>query len=171
MIRLIGSILILGSSITLGAYTSSLISNKISDLQNQISFYIKLKDKLTSYPIELTDAIEECIESFDFEFKIIFEKIISNVKNKDCSSYREAIDSAFCEFKSYYINKNDIDALKRMMSSIDSSGKQGYVNAIDELISYIKSELTKLSENEQKNKKLYFNLWMYAGIIIVVLLL
>ncbi len=171
MIKLIGAILIIASSIILGVYSSSLFGKKTSDMQNQISFYIKLKDKMTSYPIELSNAIEECFEDFDFDFKMLFEKLIFNMRTKDYQSYSEATNHAFNEYKSIYLNKNDIDAVKRLMKSMDSSGNQGFINALDEHISYIKKELDKWVENEQKNKKLYFNLWMYAGIIVVVVLI
>ena len=155
----------------IGIYSSSLFTKKTLDMQNQISFYIKLKDKMTSYPIELPYAIEECIKDFSFDIKIIYEKIIINLKTKDYLSYTDATNHAFSEYKSNLFNKNDIDAVKRLMKCMDSSGTQGFINALDEHISYTKKELNKWEENEQKNKKLYFNLWMYAGIIIVVLLL
>lgn len=171
MIKLIGAILIIGSSIALGIYSSSLFEKKTSDMQNQISFYIKLKDKMKLYPIELSLAIEDCIKNFDFDFKYIFEKIIINIKSKKYISYAEATNDALSEYKSIYIDNDDIDAIKRLMYSMDCSGNEGFANALDEHILYIKKKLDKWLENEQKNKKLYFNLWIYTGIIIVVLLL
>lgn len=140
-------------------------------MQNQISFYTKLKDKITSYPIELPYAIEECIENFDFGIKVVYEKIIFSLKSKKYTSYAEATDYAFDECKSYCFKKCDIDAVKRLMKCIDSSGNIGFINALDDHIIYIKNELKKYEDNEQKNKKLYFNLWLYAGIIVVVLLI
>ena len=94
----------------------------------------------------------------------VFNKYIENLENKEDLHISWEIAK---QMNTYPLNDEILSLLDSYFYNLKCTGVEEFVVLTDNLIKCLDS----LSDTDSKNKKLFFNLWIFSGALTVILLL
>ncbi len=171
IIKIIGGILVVGSSGLYGLYLSGKEDYKISDLNQMKKALLILKSEISYAHSTLPEAflnIAERISPPVSEFFFLIAQELFKKQEKKASQLWEEI---FTEgLSKTYFDKEDLEAFNGFGKTVGFLDREMQINSIDSTLGYIEQKIALLYEQKQKNSRLYRSLGILGGILVVVVL-
>lgn len=168
MLRIIGAACILGASVLLGIAHSGIFKIRADSLEARAEFFARLREKISYDRSDLAAAMSECASADCGGLGADITKVCSNVKNRGEGFYKAWTATAE---KRYLFTEDDIRVIDEFMRAADNGSAESVISAADCAVQKIGDDLKKLREYGEKNKKVFFSLWLYSGIFLVIMLM
>ncbi|MDR1703788.1 MAG: stage III sporulation protein AB [Clostridiales bacterium] len=171
MVKILGCVLVLASSVLLGIYYSfrdgyrmanlSEIRKALIILKSEITFSATLPEALLS----ISDRLEAGVSGF---FLLAGTRLTEKPSEESAVIWRECLKEGLAH--SYLVNE-DIECLERLGETLGGLGKTAQEDGVDMAIMYIDSKVDELRGSEAKNKKLYRSVGAAGGLLITILMI
>lgn len=168
MMRIIGAVCITAAAVMLGIAHSGISKERIKNLENTADFFARLREKISYERSDLATAMSECAVGDDGSFAAEITGVCGTVKTEGRGFY----DAWNTSVKSGYPSGDeDIRTIDEFMKAADNGSAEAVMSAADSAIQKINQRLAELREYSEKNKKVFFSLWLYSGIFLVIMLM
>ncbi len=172
MIKIIGTILILFSSAMFGQFLSSKDKYALDDLYSFKKGLILLKSEISYLRTNLSEAFFKASENLGIGVKEIFQGFSQELEKSETLDTQSAWEESFNKFKDkLYINKDIQRQILALGSILEHQDIEAIINHINFLITQIDSEIEIGRERNETTKKLYKQLSVLFGCLIVVVLI
>ncbi len=172
MLKLLGSILILGTASVFGQFLSSKESYALDDLYSFKKGFILLKSELSYLKTNLSDAFKNISGSLNYSVAEIFVNFSNDIKKGEVLDVKEIWDKSFNESKDkLYINQTMQKQIKDFGKVLEYQDLEAIINNIDFLISQIEDEIEISLIKNESTKKLYRQLSVLFGCVVVIVLI
>lgn len=169
MLKILGAALIIISTVLIGTAHNKLKEQKINELEKRILFFSKLREKVGYDNCDLATAMKEAAEMSEKEFS---DEIISVCDSMKESKYKSFFDAWKSSVKPGFIaTEQDNEIIADFMKTADNGSGAAVISAADNAICKIKERAASEKSKAEKNKKVYFALWIYAGIFLIIVLI
>ncbi|MDR3238487.1 MAG: stage III sporulation protein AB [Clostridiales bacterium] len=170
MLKIIGAILVCGSSALLGLYWASRETFRADDLNEWKKALLILKSEIAFSSAPLPEAMEHIAERTVKPVSPIFHTFAESLTMKTKESvgrlWREAI--ARWE-KQSFLAPEDWECLRAFGANLGYLDKAMQLNTIEMTLSYIDAKITFLSQHSETNQKMYRSLGVLGGLLIAVI--
>ena len=170
IIKLIGSLLVIGSSSLLGLYFAGRDDFRISDLTEWKKALLILRSEIAYSSKPLAEAAEHIGKSrgpAGESFAAFADHLARRQAGEVSAIWQSSIEQT--EKKSY-LSREDNEFIKNFGGTLGSVDKAMQLNAIDLTIEYINNSIDNLRVSSSKNKKMYASLGILSGLLIVAVL-
>jgi len=157
MIKTIGLLLVLGSSIGIGAYFSHREKTSLIHLGRFISFINYIKKQIEYFNTPICDIYQNYDPQDD-----TFSDFITEVS---VAGWSYALEKT----KELALPKNTIDLLKEFGTTLGKSGKEDQLSLCDYYSAALSKEYEELSKKVPERKKVSLALGVYTGLMLVLL--
>ncbi len=172
MIKIIGSVLILFSSIMFGQFLSSKDKYALDDLFSFKKGLLLLKSELTYLRTNLGDAFLKVSQNLGVGVSEIFKEFSLQLETRETLDTQSAWENSFNKYKDkLYINKNIQNQILDLGNVLEHQDIEAIINHLNFLITQIESEIDLGRERNETTKKLYKQLSILFGCLIVVVLI
>lgn len=164
-IKVLGCILIVFSSASIGLNHIGKLKNRVSALCEIIEFINIIKIKIG---YELCD-IPNMFESLSDKY-LIAQNCSKHLKNE--TSLKSAWYNSVDEYKEkYYLKSQDIDLLKDFCVCLGQTDIEGQISNFNMYSKLIEQNLEEAKEDINDKSKVIFSTSMFAGLLISILLI
>ena len=164
ILKLVGAILILLSF----AYMGYLQFKKICDREREIKalkvYFISIAEDAKISMKKISSLFKDNLDGKGLCTEAVFKKYIESLENKEDLHISWEIAK---KMNTYPINNEILSLLDSYFYNLKCTGVEEFVVLTDNLI----KSFDLLSDTDSKNKKLFFNLWIFSGALTVILLL
>lgn len=172
MFKLIGSILIILSSSSLGYVIGMKYSMRVREIKLLKISLQMLETEIAYSNTPLPDALKIIYKKSKPPINIIFNKTSINLSKKKYGSVGEAFCKSLDDTRGMYsLTDEDIDILKSFGQSLGNSDVDGQVKSFNLIIKELDGQEIKAEEMRKKNENMYKNLGFLAGVAITILLI
>ncbi len=172
MIKIIGSILILFSSVMVGQFMSSKDKYALDDLYSFKKGLMLLKSEIAYLRTCLGSAFFKVSVTLSSEVGLIFKDFSEALENSEVVDTKILWETSFNKYKDkLYINKNIQKQILDFGNVLEHQDLEVILSQINFLISQIESEIEQGKERNESTKKLYKQLSVLFGTVIVIVLL
>lgn len=168
MMRIIGAVCIIAAAVMLGIAHSGISKEKIKNLENTADFFARLREKISYERCDLATAMSECAVGDSGSFAAEITGVCDTVKINGKGFYDAWIATVR---RGNSLGNEDIRTIDEFMKAADNGSAEAVMSAADSTIEKINQKLTELREYSEKNKKVFFSLWLYSGIFLVIILM
>jgi len=172
MIRVLGIVLIMGSSTLAGLYYANMQMFRIKDLKEIKKALIILLSEIEYTLTPLPQAMENISTRIETPVNKIFIDSATTLNEKTGQGISEVWAEVLNNNKSdYYFTEEDLDYLKSFGKTLGYLDKNLQLNSIQVTIKYIEDKIEELNVTSLQNKKLYQTLGILGGLLICVVLI
>ncbi len=172
MFKLIGSVLIILSSSSLGYMIGMRYSMRVREIKLLKISLQMLETEIAYSNTPLPEALKIVCKKSKHPINIIFNKAAANLGKKDCVSVGDAFCKSLDDAKGMYsLIDEDIDILRSFGHSLGSSDVDGQIKSFSLIIKELDAQEIKAEEMRKKNENMYKNLGFLAGVAITILLI
>ncbi len=172
MIKIIGTILILFSSTMFGQFLSSKDKYALDDLYSFKKGLLLLKSEISYLRTNLSEAFFKVSQNLGIGVREIFQDFSSELENSETLDTQEAWEKSFNKYKDkLYIDKNIQKQILDLGNVLEHQDLEAIINHLNFLITQIDSEIELGRERNETTKKLYKQLSILFGCLIVVVLI
>lgn len=171
ILKIIGSIFILTSSITVGLYYGNIVVYKIRDLLEFKKALAILKAEIEFSHSPLFEACKNISDKTKHPVSNIFLNFAELIYSEDKPSDDLGYLWEYClmeQVKETYFDSSDIEQFISFGKTLGYLDKGMQINSILITTDYINSKVKILNETSSKNKKLYRSLGLICGVLAVV---
>lgn len=172
LLKFILILIVLGISTFIGYFLANKFTSRVSEINDLLLaldiFETKIKytyDSLTTSFLFIADNLKTKIYRIFF---IAAEEINQNKNLSAGDIFRKVVDE---ERIFLNLNNDDIEILKQLGVSLGQTDIEGQIKNIKLVSSSLKRKLEEAKEEKSKNFKLYRNMGMLSGLIIIIILL
>jgi stage III sporulation protein AB len=171
LVKIMGCVLVIASSVLLGIYYSFRDGYRISDLLEIKKAFILLKSEI-SYSAALPEALWSISERLEGAASGFFKRAGGGLSEKSAGESAEIWRDALKESLSHsHLTADDLQCLERLGETLGGLGKTAQTDGIDMAITYVDGKINELRESEAKNKKLYRSVGIAGGLLITIFML
>lgn len=168
LIKIIGSLFIFMSSSLFGVYNVLRIKFHVSNLKKIVNALEILQSELKFItPLEQATKNISDLES-DFFIKEFFLNIYLCLKKKSDCAQNIWLEQINLLSQKIYIDREDILTIKTFAQVISSADNNLQISYLKKIILSIENKIIFLEKNYQTQKKLYFNLGILFGLLIII---
>ncbi len=172
MIKIIGTVLILFSSAMFGQFLSSKDKYALDDLYSFKKGLLLLKSELSYLRTNLSDAFLKVSQNLGVGVCEIFQEFSLELEKRETIDTQSAWENSFNKYKDkLYINKNIQKQILELGSVLEHQDIEAIINHLNFLITQVDSEIELGRERNETTKKLYKQLSILFGCLIVVVLI
>ncbi len=172
MIKILGAILILISSGMFGQFLSSKDKYALDDLYNFKKGLILLKSEISYLRTNLSEAFLKVSENLGIGVREIFQGFSYQLENSETLDTQSAWEDSFNKNKDkLFLNKDIQKHIISFGSVLEHQDIEAIINHINFLITQIESEIEIGKARNETTKKLYKQLSVLFGCLIVVVLI
>ncbi|MDO5293098.1 MAG: stage III sporulation protein AB [bacterium] len=172
MIKMIGVLLVIGSSTAIGLYFSTMTKGRVKDLKVLKKYIILLRGDIEYSSTPLPEAIEMLSRRSNDRFKEFFEKVASELRKLDGIPFTEIWDKGIREnMNEIFLTEPDKDLLRKLGDTLGFMDKDMQVKSIDLYLEQLELELAEAIKTEKEKTRLYNLLGVLCGIFITVVLI
>lgn len=172
LLKLIGSMLVIGASSFIGYVLSRECSRRPVQLRSLQGMLQMLENEISFLSNLLTDALERIYKSSNNEVSCIFKAALDNLSHDDGFNASEAWEKAVREnIKQTALNKEDEQILVSFGKMLGSSDLDGQLKNIKLTVNQLKLQEQKAEEYKRKNEAMYKTLGVLGGIAVVIILI
>lgn len=162
--KLIGAVTVLISF----SYMGYLQFKKICDREREIKelkiYFISIAEDAKISMKKISTLFKDNLIGKHLYTEAVFNKYIENLENKEDLHISWEIAK---QMNTYPLNDEILSLLDSYFYNLKCTGVEEFVVLTDNLIKCLDS----LTDTDSKNKKLFFNLWIFSGALTVILLL
>lgn len=172
MIRLLGSVLIMGATLWCGAYFAMKEKYRLQELEELQRALLYLQGQIGYLSAPLAEALESISWKTGGQLGGIFQKTAEQLAARQGETAEEIWQRIWREEVVHtFLTGEDLDALLVFGRSLGYLDKTQQENSIQLLLRYIEDALTKGRKRLEKNGRLYYGMGCLSGLLIVVTLL
>ncbi len=172
MIKIIGGALILVSSGLLGQFLSSKDKYALEDLYSFKKGLLLLKSEISYLRTCLSEAFSKVSESLGIGVSDIFNDFSYALENSEVLDTKTIWKESFNKHKDkLYIDKQIQKQILDFGNVLEHQDMEAIINHLNFLITQIESEIEIGKEKNETTKKLYKQLSLLFGCVIVIVLL
>jgi stage III sporulation protein AB len=171
MFKLIGSVLIITASTTVGFMLAEGLRKRSLQLKEFQRSILQLENEIMYTFTALPEACQRVSEKSKEPISHIFEKIAFKLLNNECDS----VYLAFCqvienERKTLFLNKDDINIILDLAKALGDSDIEGHKKVFQLAGSYLRNSINDAEISLLKSTKMYKYLGFSFGAAVVILL-
>jgi stage III sporulation protein AB len=171
IMKIIGCILVIGSSSAVGFYFSGELKSRIEDLKELRKLIGLLRGDIRYANTPLPEAIYAITRRHSSRFDLFFQyvsKQLSELSGETFSAiWRKAVE---LELLNSALTKKDKSNLIQLGENLGYLDKEMQLNTIDLYLSQIEDEITELSKTAKERGYLYNTLGIMAGVFITIVM-
>lgn len=172
MIKMIGSIFTICSSIAIGTYFSQSLTWRIEALKEIKYCILLLKGDIRYACTPLPEAFASIGGRKQNAFGNFFLKLSQQLNRLDGTTFVELWKAAVeTELSETALKKSDKESLEKLGESLGYLDKEMQLNQIDFYLTQLEEEMKQLEGEKKDKKKLYQTLGIMGGIFLTILLL
>ncbi len=172
MIKILGGILVLFSSYIFGEYLSSKEKYALDDLYSFKKGFILLKSEITYLRTSFSDAFLKVSKHLGLGTKDVFEEFSYMLENSEILDTKTLWEESLDNHKNkLYISKDIVKHIKDLGSVLELQDLNAIISHINFLVEQIESEIEVSKDKNEKTKKLYKQLSVLGGCLVVVVLI
>ncbi len=172
MIKILGGILVLFSSYIFGEYLASKEKYALDDLYNFKKGLLLLKSEISYLRTSFSDAFLKVSRHLGLGTREVFEEFSYRLENSEVLDTKILWEESLENHKDkLYINKSIIKHIKDLGSVLELQDLNAIISHINFLLEQIESEIEVSKEKNEKTKKLYKQLSVLGGCLVVVVLI
>ncbi len=172
MIKILGGILVLFSSYIFGEYLSSKEKYALDDLYSFKKGLLLLKSEISYLRTSFSDAFLKVSKHLGLGAKEVFEEFSYKLENSEVLDTKILWEESLENHKEkLYISKDVIKHIKDFGSVLELQDLNAIISHINFLLEQIESEIEVSKDKNEKTKKLYQQLSVLGGCLIVVVLI
>ncbi len=172
MIKIFGGILVLLSSYIFGEYLTSKEKYALDDLYSFKKGLLLLKSEISYLRTSFSDAFLKVSKHLSFGTKEVFEEFSFKLENSEVLDTKTLWEESLENHKDkLYIDKHIIKHIKDFGSVLELQDLNAIISHINFLLEQIESEIEISKDKNEKTKKLYKQLSVLGGCLIVVVLM
>ena len=168
MIRILGFIIIVVSSIKIGFDISGKYIGRVKELKSFIKVLEKLKNEISFSNCVISEALLNSANVKSTAVNNIVKHLSESIKSgKD--NLCEALDS-YLLVNQVCFDKSDVDEIYGFLSVLGSGDRNDEIKNISNTVELLKSNLNVAIENEKKYAKVFRTSGLLAGCLIAIVL-
>lgn len=172
MLKLLGSIVVIGASGVMGFIYSNFYLERVKQIRDMQYALNILETEIIYTSLPLSEAMEFTAEKCGKGIKNVFKKISKMLKEKTKHSVYEAFKDACASSKDeIYFGKEEMDILESFMQSLGVSDMEGQKKNFNITIKKLEEIEKKAEAIRAKNERLYRYLGICMGVLIVIILI
>ncbi len=172
MFKIIGSVLIIFSSIMFGQFLSNKDKYALDDLYSFKKGLMLIKSEISYLRTCLSEAFYKASLSLGLGVSEIFRDFSQTLEDSEILDTKEAWELSFNKYKDkLYINKDIQKQILDLGSVLENQDLEAIINHLNFLLTQIESEIEIGIKKNETTKKLYKQLSLLFGCLIVVVLL
>ena len=172
MIKIIGCLIIILSSSTLGFLMGSKFNLRVRELKLLKVSLQMLETEIAYSNTPLPEAFDNISKRSKNPIKDIFSNMSINLYKRIYSTVGEAFDVSIEKIKDKTcFSKDDLEVLKSFGNSIGTSDVNGQIKAFKLVLKQLDQQEIKAEEQRCKNEKMYKSLGFLAGVAIALILI
>ncbi len=168
MLKIIGLIIIFGSSVLTGLYFSNKSGFRIKDLTAMKKALAILKSEIEFAATPLPEAAMRISQQLSSPLKELFADFSERLTDYD-SVYEPWELSLKAASRLTYFQKEDTDCLLSFGQTLGYLDRQMQLQNIELVISYIDEKIDELTAARRKNQRMYGSLGVLGGLMLVIL--
>ncbi len=168
LIRIIGAVCITAASVLLGKAHSGIYKQRADELENLSDFFARLREKISYDRSDLATAMSECADGDCGCFAAEINDVCTAAKKNGKGFYDAWLANG--ERQNIFA-ESDIRVIDEFMKAADNGSAESVMSAADSAIQKLGRNLKELREYGEKNKKVFFSLWLYSGVFLVIMLM
>ncbi|MBQ5708883.1 MAG: stage III sporulation protein AB [Anaerotignum sp.] len=171
MIRWLGALLVLGTSLWLGAYFSMKEKYRLQELEQLEKGLLYLQGQIRYLSAPLAEALADVGWKTEGMIGEIFQKTAENLAEHQGDSAEEVWRKVWQEEKGHtFLIAEDMDALLQFGRSLGYLDKAQQENSINLFLRYVELALEQGRKRQEKNGRLYYGMGGLCGLLVVVTL-
>ena len=172
MIRILGIILILGSTIWYGAYFAMKEKYRLQELEELERALVYFQGQITYLSAPLAEAMESISWKTGGQIGNIFRQVSEKLAERQGETAEKIWQEIWQkEVVHTFLAAEDLDAILVFGRSLGYLDKTQQENSIGLLLRYIENVLSQGRKRLEKNGRLYYGMGGLSGLLIVVTLL
>ncbi len=167
ILKIIGAVMVLISASLAGLFYSGRDGFQAKDLAEMSKALSVLKAFIFSKtPLDV--AFKQISKRINQPLAAVFEQIGQRLSDRE--SLKSAWKESFISSKDVFFDNEDMDLILSFGTSLGETEAMLQTENIDNLIGYLEEKIKKLSQSRSKNQKLFLNLGVLGGFLIVIIL-
>lgn len=172
IMKIIGSLLVIGSSTAMGFYISINLKDRIKDMKELKKNIVILRGDIRYGNTPLPEAINSIACRQEGNFAKFFKYISDELVKLDGVRFYDIWKAAVKEkLKDTSINSKDKEYLSKLGENLGYLDKDMQINIIDLYIEQLESEITEALKVIKEKAHLYNTLGVMAGIFVTIVML
>lgn len=172
ILKIIGSIFIIGASSVLGFYYAGKETFRINDLSEMKRAMLILISEIEYSMNTLPEAVKNISSKINKPVSYFFDYFYNRLSERGINSIDEIWSESIDTNKNKtYFDSEDIECFKSFGSTLGYLDKNMQINNINMVIEYIDYKIEFINNSVQKNKKMYQSLGLLGGMLITIILL
>jgi len=172
ILRLLGSVLVIFACTVLGLYYSMRDSFRITDLTELKKALVLLKGEIEFTLTPLPEAAATVAGRLKPAIARFFELFSFNLSNDSgltaASAWCEAVKDGLSRL---HLNEEDLRNVERLGETLGYLSKQTQLEGLEMAVLYLDDQIGRLRGSETQNKRLYRNVGLILGALIVIILI
>lgn len=172
MIKIIGGIFTICSSIAIGTYFSQSLTWRLEALKEMKHCILLLKGDIRYACTPLPEAFAAIGGRKEDEFGRFFLKLSKELNQLNGIEFKELWKRTIeTELVNSALKKSDKESFERLGESLGYLDKEMQINQIDFYLTQLEEMMQQLEEEKKEKKKLYQMLGIMGGIFLTILLI
>ena len=172
MLKLIGSLLVIGSTSLIGIYYSRVFFERLQQIRDFQYAFTMLESEIVYSSMPLSEALECVSLKSKSPIKEFFYAFSNKLLKKETEGIVEGFKETLSEFqKEIKLSKEEIDTVISFLKSLESSDMEGQKINFNITMKKFEGFEKKAEVEVVKNEKLYKYLGVCSGILIVIILI
>lgn len=167
MIKIIGGILVVGSTSLIAQYILGNYKKRKKTLGSLLLFLDLLRTEMSYSGSVLSEAIRQIMPSVERPVYSFLEEVLDHLSDTAPVAWSHGVDT-YAPLLA--LTEKDISDLKAFGAGLGNSDLENQLKAIEALSQKLNRSLSEVSELEEKNGKLIRTLGTVSGLLIVIVL-
>lgn len=170
VMKLLGILLTIATSSLIGIYYSKKIEFRLEDLRQMKRALVLLRGEIKYSISTLPEAAESTACRCNQSFKYFYEILSKELKKFDGQNFQMIWESSVEKsLKNTYLIRSDIIRFKQLGATLGYLDKETQLNTINLYLEQLDEDIKYLIQHNEQNQKLYRNLGVLGGLLIVIL--
>lgn len=170
--KIIGALLVICSTSTIGIYFSKLDKYRIEDLEELQKAFTILKNQISFSFMPLPEAFQQISFRVKGEIAEILKETADLLEKKEGESAEQIWNIVWEKNKEKtYFSKEDMDMLFSFGKAVGYLDRQQQISNIEIAVSYIEQTQQYLEKRAGKNSKIYRSMGILSGLLVAIVLI
>lgn len=171
MLKLIGSVIVVCATTTMGFYYAGVYAQRVKQLRLIQYALNSLESEIVYTSTPLIEAFENVSAKSNEPIKKLFSLMSKNLMGKNTEGVLSAFEEARNKVSnSLYFDKKEMEIIASFMNSLGNSDIEGQKKNFNITIKKLEAFELDAEERRKKNEKLFRYLGVSAGMLIIIIL-
>jgi stage III sporulation protein AB len=172
MIKIVGSLVVIGATTILGFYYAGIYVERVKQIRALQYALNVLQSEIVYTVTPLADAFKSVGGKSSKPFNELFNNVAENLRNKNVESVANAFRLALEASKEeIYFEKEELEVIDSFMKSLGNTDIEGQKKNFNITIKKLETFELKAEESRRKNERLFKYLGISCGVLVVIILI